>query len=318
MRWLVVCGVAPGREPAAGHGPRPAAGARVPAAGPVRVDRGRRGAARQRPRKRPSLCSPSMARRPRRSHALPSWPTTWRGAIGLAAGATRTVRVKLGRRSTPSAATSCSALAERGMARVDDAVFGIARRPAGRRSSPTSRSSVDRDEGARPESHALSPERRRHDPLPNDEGERVSALRRYAVLDQPPAPDLDAGRPPRRPRRRHADRGDQPRSTPSVSGRPRRVRRRAAPRCRGSRSMSRVHGPRTVGPIVVGDSCDRQRFDHQPVGRTASWATSACTPRPRSSPPFTTSSAPSACSSERAGFADDRSGSPPSRTWPRW
>ena len=115
-----------------------------------------------------------------------------RGAIGLAAGATRTVRLRWdkldeGRRN------ELLALAERGMARVDDTIFGIARGlPADVIADLQAR--FDRDEDARPnaadvaeQAAAASPY-----PLPPNEHERLAALRRYGVLDQPEAPDLDA------------------------------------------------------------------------------------------------------------------------------
>lgn len=99
-----------------------------------------------------------------------------RGAIGLAAGATRTVRLRWdkldeGRRN------ELLALAERGMARVDDAMFGIARGlPAEVIADLQQR--FDREEQARPAAE--------------EEQERLAALHRYHVLDQPPHADLDA------------------------------------------------------------------------------------------------------------------------------
>jgi hypothetical protein len=115
-----------------------------------------------------------------------------RGAIGLAAGATRTVRVRW-EALDPARRNELLELAERGMARVDDAIFGIARGlPA--EVIADLQAGFDRDENARPDptdvteqAAAASPY-----PLPANEHERLAALRRYGVLDQPEAADLDA------------------------------------------------------------------------------------------------------------------------------
>ena len=99
-----------------------------------------------------------------------------RGAIGLAAGAAKTVRLRwdvldADRRS------ELLELAERGMARVDDAVFGIARGlPA--EVIADLQANFDRDEAGRTTT--------------TDEEERIAALERLHVLDQPPCDDLDA------------------------------------------------------------------------------------------------------------------------------
>ena len=99
-----------------------------------------------------------------------------RGAIGLAAGAARTVRMRwdvldAARRD------ELLELAERGLARVDDAVVGIARGlPA--EVIADLQANFDRDEAERAPS--------------DEEEERLAALRRYHVLDEPPCADLDA------------------------------------------------------------------------------------------------------------------------------
>lgn len=99
-----------------------------------------------------------------------------RGAIGLAAGATKTVRLRwevldADRRS------ELLELAERGMARVDDAVFGIAR-------------GLPPDVIADLQKTFDSQEADRQPTTAEDE--RVAALERLHVLDQPPCDDLDA------------------------------------------------------------------------------------------------------------------------------
>jgi hypothetical protein len=112
-----------------------------------------------------------------------------RGAIGLAAGATRTVRVRWDVLDAERR-NELLELAERGMARVDDAVFGIARGlPAEVIADLQER--FDRDEGVRAEAVGMAAAAAPY-PRPDDEGDRLDALRRYAVLDQPPAADLDA------------------------------------------------------------------------------------------------------------------------------
>jgi hypothetical protein len=112
-----------------------------------------------------------------------------RGAIGLAAGATRTVRVKWDVLDAERR-NELLELAERGMARVDDAVFGIARGlPA--EVIADLQEQFDREEGVRPDATAMA-EAAAPYPLPANEQERLAALRRYGVLDQPRAADLDA------------------------------------------------------------------------------------------------------------------------------
>lgn len=109
-----------------------------------------------------------------------------RGQIGVAVGASRTVRLHWDELDDQRR-DELLEMAERGMLRVDDALFGITRGlPAeiihdlqqtfDRRTPPTAGD------------HAVeSPF-----PVPDDEAERLDALRRYRVLDQPPAADLDA------------------------------------------------------------------------------------------------------------------------------
>jgi hypothetical protein len=114
-----------------------------------------------------------------------------RGAIGLAAGATRTVRLRWDKLE-PERRDELLELAEKGMARVDDAVFGIARGlPA--EVIADLQQSFDRNEGtsdaAAEAAAALEP---KPYPVPDDEADRLAALRRYGVLDQQPAEDLDA------------------------------------------------------------------------------------------------------------------------------
>ena len=101
-----------------------------------------------------------------------------RGAIGLAAGAARTVRLRWDVLD-PDRRDELLALAERGMSRVDDAMFGIARGlPA--EVIADLQQNFDRDSGE----HAPSE--------PEDvEARRLAALRRYHVVGQPPSEDLD-------------------------------------------------------------------------------------------------------------------------------
>ena len=99
-----------------------------------------------------------------------------RGAIGLASGATRTVRLRWDRLDADRRAELLE-LAERGMARVDDAVFGIARGlPA--EVIADLQQNFDREEAERGPT--------------SDEEARIAALLRLHVLDQPPCEDLDA------------------------------------------------------------------------------------------------------------------------------
>ena len=98
-----------------------------------------------------------------------------RGAIGLAAGATRTVRTRW-EKLDETRRNELLELAERGMARVDDAVFGIARGLPAEVIADLQRA-FDTEEAERPTSA---------------EDERVAALHRYHVLDEPPCDDLDA------------------------------------------------------------------------------------------------------------------------------
>lgn len=109
-----------------------------------------------------------------------------RGAIGLAAGAARTVRLRWDRLDE-GRRNELLELAERGMARVDDAVFGIARGLPAEVIADLQRSFDAKD----PARSTPTPGERPY-PLPDDEEDRVAALRRYGVLDQPPAEDLDA------------------------------------------------------------------------------------------------------------------------------
>lgn len=107
-----------------------------------------------------------------------------RGAIGIAAGAARTVRLRWDRLDEERR-NELLELAERGMARVDDAVFGIARGLPAEVIADLQRS-FDRDEGA-----VAAPAPAPY-PVPEDEKARLAALHRYGVLDQPAAADLDA------------------------------------------------------------------------------------------------------------------------------
>lgn len=98
-----------------------------------------------------------------------------RGAIGIATGAAKTVRLRW-EVLDPERRAELLELAERGMARVDDAVFGIARGLPPEVIADLQQS-FDREDADRPAT---------------PEDERVAALRRLHVLDQPPCDDLDA------------------------------------------------------------------------------------------------------------------------------
>ena len=102
-----------------------------------------------------------------------------RGAIGIAAGATRTVRLRWGQLDDARRGELLE-LAERGLARVDDAIFGIARGLPAAVIADLQRT-FDRDDGQGATDEPADPEEA-----------RLAALRRYDVLDQPPSDDLDA------------------------------------------------------------------------------------------------------------------------------
>jgi len=107
-----------------------------------------------------------------------------RGAIGLAVGATRTVRMRWAMLDEVRR-DELLQMAERGMARVDDAVFGIARGLPAEVIADLQRT-FDVAEDARP-----APPFGRF-PVADNELDRLAALQRYDLLDQPPADDLDA------------------------------------------------------------------------------------------------------------------------------
>ena len=109
-----------------------------------------------------------------------------RGAIGIAAGATRTVRMRWDR-FDEERRNELLELAERGLARVDDAIFGIARGLPAAVIADLQRT-FDRDDDGAGASKTATATGNTADP----EEERLAALRRYGVLDQPPAEDLDA------------------------------------------------------------------------------------------------------------------------------
>ncbi len=107
-----------------------------------------------------------------------------RGAIGIAVGATRTVRLRWARLDE-ARRDELLQLAERGMARVDDAVFGIARGLPAEVIADLQRSfEVNGELRPAPPSGLF--------PVADNELDRLAALQRYDVLDQPPADDLDA------------------------------------------------------------------------------------------------------------------------------
>jgi hypothetical protein len=103
-----------------------------------------------------------------------------RGAIGLAAGAARTVRLRWDVLDADRRGELLE-LAERGMARVDDAVFGIARGLPAEIIADLQRN-FDHEESKRTEGE------KSEDP----EERRLAALARYHVIGQPPSDDLDA------------------------------------------------------------------------------------------------------------------------------
>ena len=99
-----------------------------------------------------------------------------RASIGVATGAVRTIRRRWDVLDAERRGELLE-LAERGMARVDDALFGIARGlPA--EVIAELQTAFDRDEAGREPTSA--------------EEARVAALHRLDVLDQPPCDDLDA------------------------------------------------------------------------------------------------------------------------------
>lgn len=108
-----------------------------------------------------------------------------RGQIGVAVGASRTVRLRWDELDAERRAELLE-MAERGMLRVDDALFGITRGlPA--EIIHDLQQTFDRAIPTLDASPAIAPF-----PVADDEAERLDALRRYRVLDQPPAADLDA------------------------------------------------------------------------------------------------------------------------------
>jgi hypothetical protein len=108
-----------------------------------------------------------------------------RGQIGVAVGASRTVRLHW-TELDGARRDELLEMAERGMLRVDDALFGITRGlPA--EVIHDLQQTFDRPSVANDSVPEAVPF-----PVPDDEVERLEALRRYRVLDQPPASDLDA------------------------------------------------------------------------------------------------------------------------------
>ncbi len=108
-----------------------------------------------------------------------------RGAIGLAVGATRTVRMRWASLDE-ARRDELLQLAERGMARVDDAVFGIARGLPAEVIADLQRS-FDVDDEIRIKSVEARPY-----PIGDDEEGRLAAVRRYHIVGEAPAADLDA------------------------------------------------------------------------------------------------------------------------------
>ena len=110
-----------------------------------------------------------------------------RGQIGVAVGASRTVRLHWAELDG-ARRDELLEMAERGMLRVDDALFGITRGlPA--EIIHDLQQTFDRTAPATDDARAAAV---LPFPVPDDEAERLDALRRYRVLDQPPAADLDA------------------------------------------------------------------------------------------------------------------------------
>ena len=111
-----------------------------------------------------------------------------RGAIGIAVGAARTVRLRWDRLDDERR-NELLEMAERGMARVDDAVFGIARGLPAEVIADLQRNFDRGDPVTDTDTDGGSP---LPYPVGEDEKGRLAALRRYDVLDRPPAADLDA------------------------------------------------------------------------------------------------------------------------------
>jgi hypothetical protein len=110
-----------------------------------------------------------------------------RGSIGIAASAVRTVRLRWDQLD-PARRSELLELVERGMARIDDAAFGLARGLPAPVIVELQRGFEDDDTPPPPPPVPAD----RPYPVPADEEDRLAALRRYAVLDQPEAADLDA------------------------------------------------------------------------------------------------------------------------------
>ncbi len=114
-----------------------------------------------------------------------------RGAIGIAAGAARMVRLRWDRLDEERR-NELLEMAERGMARVDDAVFGIARGLPAEVIADLQQNFDPDDSANDPASGAATDGRTLPYVVSDDEEGRLAALRRYRVLDQPPADDLQA------------------------------------------------------------------------------------------------------------------------------